>query len=223
MKDIIAYKSNWLVEASYKLTLQEQRLLFSCIAKVNPEKEIPKTIELSAAEFYINFPDIGRQHVEMELKKAIDRLWDNSIFVKDPQVTKEFRWIQERAIYHTGEAKVSITFSDAVVKYLTQLKNQFTKILVKNISRLTSTHSIRVYELLQQFISTGHRMIMLEDFREMLKVENKYKKFSDLNKWLIKPVVEELNEKTDLLVSVNQIKKGKSVIGLHFYFSQKTS
>ncbi len=38
MSDLIAYKSNALIEASYKLTLQEQRFLLVCISRLNPEK-----------------------------------------------------------------------------------------------------------------------------------------------------------------------------------------
>ncbi|NAL14820.1 RepB family plasmid replication initiator protein, partial [Escherichia coli] len=34
MSDLIAYKSNALVEASYKLTLQEQRFLLLCISRL---------------------------------------------------------------------------------------------------------------------------------------------------------------------------------------------
>ncbi|MGK3518197.1 RepB family plasmid replication initiator protein, partial [Escherichia coli] len=37
----------------------------------------------------------------------------------------EFRWIQYRAQYAKGEGKAQITFSDAVMPYLTQLKSQF--------------------------------------------------------------------------------------------------
>ncbi len=41
--------------------------------------------------------------------------------------------------------------------YLTQLKGQFTRVVVKNVSSLSNTYSIRIYELLQQFRSTGGR------------------------------------------------------------------
>ncbi len=34
MSDLIAYKSNALIEASYKLTLQEQRFLLVCISRL---------------------------------------------------------------------------------------------------------------------------------------------------------------------------------------------
>lgn len=220
---VIVYKSNWLVGASYKLSLQEQRFILSCIAKVDPEKEMPKTIVLSASEFYLNFPDMGRQNAEAELKQAVDRLWDRAIVVKDPECTKEFRWIQERATYHSGEGRVSITFSSSVTQYLTQLKQQFTKFTLKNVSGLGSAYSIRIYELLHQFISTGHRMIMLDDLRDTLQIKDKYQEFRELNRVIIKPAVKDLNAKSNLSVSVNQIKQGRKTIGLHFYFSEKNS
>ncbi|WP_454770884.1 RepB family plasmid replication initiator protein [Escherichia coli] len=42
--------------------------------------------------------------------------------------------VQYRAQYFKGEAKVDITFSDAIMPYLTQLKGQFTRVVVKNVS-----------------------------------------------------------------------------------------
>ncbi|WP_146672543.1 replication initiation protein, partial [Escherichia coli] len=87
-------------------------------------------------------------------------------------------------------------------------------------SGLSSSYSIRIYELLQQFRSTGERIIALNDFRSMLGIENKYKQFRDLNKILIKPCVDELNKKSDLAVTVETIKKGRTVVALHFRFKE---
>ncbi|WP_454770881.1 RepB family plasmid replication initiator protein [Escherichia coli] len=101
--------------------------------------------------------------------------------------------MQYRAQYFKGEAKVDITFSDAIMPYLTQLKGQFTRVVVKNVSSLSSTYSIRIYELLQQFRNC--RTIAIDDFRTMLAVEDKYQQFKDLNKMIIKPATE-LNEKS---------------------------
>jgi|SRR5471030_361856 plasmid replication initiation protein len=221
MPDLIAYKSNALIEASYKLTLQEQRFLLVCIGRFNPKEENPeKTLTITAAEFYESFPDMGRQHAEAKLKEAIDRLWDRSIIIRDEKKREEFRWIQYRAQYLTGEAKVKITFSDAIMPYLSQLKGQFTRIIVKNVSSLSSAYSIRIYELLQQFRTTGDRMITVEDFRSMLGIDDKYKNFKDLNKLLIKPAIEELNEKSDLSATVDTVKKGRKVVALHFRFKE---
>lgn len=221
MSDLIAYKSNVLIEASYKLTLQEQRFLLVCIGKLNPQDEEPrKTIEITANEFFLAFPDMGMENSERRLQDAIDRLWDRTITLKDDKEKEDFRWIQRKAKYFSGEGKVSVTFSDSVMPYLTQLKGQFTKVVIKNVSALSKTHSIRIYELLQQFKKTGDRLIRVDDFRSMLGLEDKYSEFKILNRALLKPALKELNEKSDLTVTFDTVKKGRTVIALHFHFKE---
>ncbi|EDC6408220.1 RepB family plasmid replication initiator protein [Salmonella enterica subsp. enterica serovar Newport] len=225
MSDLIAYKSNALIEASYRLTLQEQRFLLVCISRLKsgtdaPSPEVQKTMTITAAELYEAFPDMGRQHAEAKLKEAIDRLWDRSVIIRDENKREEFRWVQYRAQYLKGEAKVEITFSDAIMPYLTQLKGQFTRVVVKNVSSLSSTYSIRIYEMLQQFRSTGDRTIALDDFRSMLELDEKYSDFKILNRALIKPAIAELNEKSNLAVTVETIKQGRKVIALRFQFKE---
>jgi len=225
MSDLIAYKSNALIEASYKLSLQEQRFLLVCISRLKSGEDAPppdeqKTLTITAAEFHEAFPDMGRQNAEAKLREAIDRLWDRSVIIRDEVVREEFRWVQYRAQYFKGEARVQITFSDAIMPYLTQLKGQFTRVVVKNVSSLSSTYSIRIYELLQQFRSTGERTISLNDFRSMLAIEDKYQQFKDLNKMIIKPAIAELNKKSDLAVTAETVKKGRNVVALRFRFKE---
>lgn len=224
MVKLVATKSNWLVEASYKLTLQEQRFLLVCIGKLNPFQDCQsKTMTLTATEFFESFEEMGRENAERELKKAIDRLWDRSVIVKDPEQTEEFRWIQNKAKYHKGEARVSVTFSDSVMPYLTQLKGQFTSVVVKNVSCLSSAYSIRVYELLFRYAKAPkkERYFPLDEFRTLLGIGDKYPQFRDLNRRVITPAVEELNAKSDLNVRFEAVKQGRGgkVAGIKFYFS----
>jgi len=221
MNEIIAYKSNALIEASYKLTLQEQRLLLVCIGKLNPLQKNPnKTFQITAQEFFNSFPDMGKENSECDLYSAVEKLWDRSIIIKRDDIREEFRWIQYKAQYLKGEGKAKITFSDAIIPYLSQLSGQFTKIIVKNVSKLSSSYSIRIYELLQQFKTTGNRTISLNHFRSILDIQDKYKTFKSLNQLLLKPSIKELNEKSDIIVKVTTIKKGRQVISLNFSFTQ---
>jgi plasmid replication initiation protein len=225
MSDLIAYKANALTDASYKLSLQEQRFLLVCISRLDSRvgaspPETQKTMTVTSAEFYEAFPDIGRQNAETNLKEAVDRLWDRSVIIRTEGKREEFRWVQYRAQYLTGEARVEITFSDAIMPYLTQLQGQFTKVIVKNMSSLSSVYSIRIYELLQRFRSTGDRTISLDDFRSMLGLEGKYQTFKSLNQLLLKPAIAELNEKSDLAVTVETVKKGRTVVALRFRFKE---
>ncbi|PHM33610.1 RepB family plasmid replication initiator protein [Xenorhabdus mauleonii] len=221
MSELIAYKSNALIEASYKLTLQEQRVLLMCIGRLNPQDESPEnTFQVSANEFYLAFPDMGRENAERRLQEAIERLWDRTILITKKDEKREIRWIQEKAKYFSGEGKSEIVFADSIMPYLTQLKGQFTKIAIKNVAALKRTYSIRIYELLQQFKQTGDRTIYLEDLRSILGIEDKYKTFKSLNQLLLIPAIKELNEKSDLVVSVDTVKKGRTVVALHFQFKE---
>lgn len=221
MAELIAYKSNALIEASYKLTLQEQRVLLMCIGKINPTDEAPKKkFELTAEEFYLAFPDVGRKHAEERLQESINRLWERTILISNNNEKRRIRWIQEEGRYFNGEGKIEIIFADSIIPYLTQLTQQFTAIAVKNVSALRRTYSIRIYELLMQFKKTGDRLISLEDCRSMLGLDDKYNKFKVLNRDLLKPAIKELNEKSDLIVSVDLVKKGREVVALHFHFKE---
>jgi plasmid replication initiation protein len=222
MSNIVAYKSNWLIEASYKLTLQEQRFLLCCIGKLNPDST-NKKMTVTAMEFYNCFPDIGLGNAEREMEKAIDRLWERSVIVRDPNQTETFRWIQTKAKYIKGEARCSIVFSDAIMPYLTQLKGQFTKVIVKNVSSLTSVYSIRLYELLQQYLVIGSRIVTLEEFRGMLDIKERYSTFKSLNQWVIKPSLKELNDKSNLDVTLSYIKDGRRISALKFSFLEKNT
>jgi len=222
MSELIAYKSNALIEASYKLTLQEQRLLLICIGKINPRDESnQKLFQVTSTDFYLAFPDMGKSNAERHLREAIDKLAERWIYIQNNNERRRIRWIQEEAEYFDGEGKIEIVFSESIMPYLTQLQGQFTKIVIKNVSALKSVYSIRLYELLMQFKVIGDRIINLNDFRSMLGLdEDKYTSFKSLNQWVIKPAVKELNQKSNLSVTVDSVKKGRSVFALHFHFKE---
>ncbi|MFK0569727.1 replication initiation protein [Endozoicomonas sp.] len=56
-KDLTIVKHNHLIEASYRLNLDEQRLVLACIAKIDPRvgKDFPDEITVTAQEFSHHF------------------------------------------------------------------------------------------------------------------------------------------------------------------------
>ncbi len=61
LKNSLVRKDNRIITACYKLTLNEQRLLLTAIAKIPFDEEIPDEIEITAQEFLNVFPDIGQK------------------------------------------------------------------------------------------------------------------------------------------------------------------
>lgn len=219
--DLRVVKHNQLIEASYHLTLEEQRLILSCIAKIDPRENVdfPDEITITAKEYAKNF-GINLSDSYRCLKRAGDNLFNQTIKLSNDVGNGKLRWIY-RIHYFDGEARISVKFSPDVKPYLGQLSGMFSSYKLRNVGRITSTHAIRLYELLNQWRSSGKRYIHIDEFKDMLVLGDKYPKYADLRRWVIEPGINEVNKKSDLNVSFSVEKKGRKVHTLKFDFSSK--
>lgn len=218
MNNLTVTKSNQLIDASYRLNVQAQKLVLACLGKVDPRGEIPKEMRLTAVE-YAELMGITH-NARRDLYKAADTLFDAVIILKEDNEEVKLRWIQKGVKKLKGDGAVIITWTDDVLQYISQLKSRFTTYKLRSIANLQSGHSIRLYELLMRFNATNSRVISLDDFRSALGLDEKYKQFKILNRDVIKPSVEELNQRSDLVITYETIKKGRNVAALAFTFKQ---
>ena len=216
----VVTKSNYLIEASYRLSLNEQRLILLAISQLDGRKPFPKSNEftITATSFSETF-DIPMKQAYETLEDASSRLYERDIKTYDrtAKTRERFRWV-DRVKYWDGEAKVTLSFSPWIVPYLTMLYHKFTSYELKQVSRLNTAYAIRFYELLVQFIKTGERYITLEKFRDLVELKSQYTRFFDLKKRIIEPSMVEINTKTNLRVEWDVMKKGKTITGLIFVF-----
>jgi plasmid replication initiation protein len=218
--DFVVTKSNALIQASYKLSLNEQRLVLACVAQLDGRKPLPKDnlFTLSVADFADTYSLPIDQAYEA-LKEASNSLYERDIKVFDGKVKERFRWIYH-VKYHDGEGKVSIGFSPTISPYLTMLNKQFTSYQIKRVAALNSAYSIRLFELLSQYKNTGLFVVKLADFKAWLEIEEKYPRFFDLCRRILDPAVKELQEESNLAIKWCAIRKGRSVERLEFTFQE---
>jgi plasmid replication initiation protein len=226
MQNSIVTKSNYLVEASYRLSLNEQRLILSAISMVDGRKPLQKDNDftITAIEFSEKFHMPLNQAYEA-LDDATSRLYERDIktYDRSAKMRGRFRWV-DSVKYWDGDAKVTLSFSRWVIPYLTLLHQQFTSYELKQISKMKTAYSIRFYELLVQFIKTGERFISIEGLRKLFELEGQYKRFFDFKRRIILPSILEINETTDIKVEWDTVKKGSLISGLIFVFEkEKTS
>lgn len=221
LKNSIVRKDNRIITACYKLTLNEQRLVLTAIAKVPFDGKIPDEIEITAQEFLALFPNIGENNVYKYMDEAVDALANKWIIIENPIKTKKFRWIDLKTTYHKGSARIGFSFSRHVIPYLEQLKEQFTKYRLGDISNLKSIYSIRIYEMLMQFQNTTIVVVDLDKFKERLDIQDKYSAYRDLKKRVIEPAVKELNHKSHFNITFKGVREGRAIKKLEFFFSEK--
>lgn len=223
MNNLSVAKSNNLIDASYKLNVQAQKLVLACLGKIDsrPDATPQKEVTLTASEFS-ELMGIDIKNAHRELYKAADALFKSSIILHEGDDEIELYWIQEKAKKLKGEGAIRIVWSDRILRYICQLKSRFTTYKLRNIASLQSGHSIRLYELLMKFNATGERVIYLEDFKSALGISDKYPEFKVLNRDVIKPAIEELNQRSDLIIKFDTIKKGRTIVALVFEFKQNS-
>jgi len=102
----------------------------------------------------------------------------------------------------------------------------YAKINLSLQNRFKSKHSLALYELFLDYFnmeqSVGQTpMISLEDFRKLMGLkEHEYTQFKFLNAFVIKKAIKEINEKSNLQVRLECIKRGRRIAGLKFYISK---
>ncbi|MES9904734.1 MAG: replication initiation protein [Sedimenticola sp.] len=218
---IVITKANALIEASYTLSLHEQRMILACAAQLDGRKPIPKDniFTLTAEEYGARF-DLEQSSLYRHMEEAANKLYERDIREVRGSTQKRTRWVY-LAEYCKGEGKVRLGFSPEIAPYITLLHKRFTSYKLSEISGLTSTHSIRIYEMLMQYQSTGVFNIAVDDLRERLMLESKYPRFANFKQRILEPVVKELRSKTSLDVSWAPIKKGRGVERIVFSFKEK--
>ena len=192
--------SNDLVRASYSLTLNEQRLLLAAISKINPRATGHQSlkIRITAQEFAKTF-GIDTRNAYVELKTACNRLFEREL---RPAGWKEgkprLRWISTYVDYEEGQGYADMTLNEDLRPYLTLIGRMFTSYTLGRAVSLRRPTTIRLFQLLMQFESTGLCVIKLKDFIEMMELP--YTRFADVRRWVIEPALAELQKKSNLSV-----------------------
>ncbi|WP_440205670.1 replication initiation protein [Actinobacillus pleuropneumoniae] len=217
VNDLTVVKANSLIEASYRLTLDEMRLLALTIGTMNP-KSNQQVFEFSVSEFVRQFPDVNEDRAYSQIKSAIERIAERWVKTEDEKHVTKFRWVSSQT-YFKNEGRFKIALTNEIMPYLTQLKGQFTQYQLNHISGFSSVHAIRLYELFTQYKRLGERYITVEELKKWLQLEEKYDRYNNLNQRVLTPALAEINEKSDLYVKYEPIKRGRKIVGVEFNIS----
>jgi plasmid replication initiation protein len=86
---------------------------------------------------------------------------------------------------------------------------------------MKSAYSIRLYELLCQWLSTGKKDVSVDWLREYWQLTDSYGKMCDLKRWVIDVSVREINEHSNIWVKYSQRKAGLTITHFIFEFGLK--
>jgi plasmid replication initiation protein len=225
----VVIKDNSLMNASYTLSLVEQRLILLAIIEA---RETGKGIDTET------FLEIHAQHYadqfKIDVKNTYAMLSEAAMTLFNRQVTymtvdekrnkpekRVIRWVSGIS-YVEGAGVVKIRFAPEIVPLITRLEQNFTSYELEQVAHL-NLYATRLYELLICWRSTGKTpTLKTEDFRLKIGVnETEYKAMSDFKKRVLEPAITQISEHTDITVNYEQVKTGRLITGFKFMFKQK--
>lgn len=217
-ENYLVAQGNDLIEARHTnpLSVREQKIVLTMVSMIQPADEDFKDYRISIKEFSEMLGLEGSAKYT-ELKEITKDLMSKSIEIPRADGGWLFaNWVSS-AEYQKGEGIIALSFSPKLKPYLLQLKNAFTSYRLSNILSLKSSYSIRLYELMKKWQHLGSWTCSIENFKEKVGVESeKYPRYANLKARVLNPAIEEVNEKTDLFISIKEIKKGRSVEKIEF-------
>ena len=226
LADLTVTKSNHLIRASYKLTLSEQRVLLCCLAQIDARKRMQSvhTLEMQTegltvtALDYAKLFDLDPSTAYRELQQAADRLYNRTITVKKNERGERTRtrWLQGDARAEKGSGHIRLSFTMALAEHMTQQRGKFTAYQLDQVRHLKRVASLRLFELMMQWQTTGLLRIKLDELRTMLDVG--YPAWADAYRYVLKPAIEDINTNTQYIAKLRPIKLGRKVDSIEIKF-----
>ena len=210
-----------LVNAKYKLTPMEMKFILNAISHLDSKNDvILQEYEIKVSELEQKMQIGEGQHTR--LKQFAKRIMSKPLVIDGANGDYEiYNWFS-RVKYINNEAKFLVRFEEGLKPYLLQLKERFVSYNLKYILPLTSTYSVRIYQLLKEYEKLTKRYFEVEELMDILQVPKSYRSYTNFNAKVLKVAEKELLEHTDIYFTLEEEKAGRKVSRLIFRIYKNT-
>lgn len=213
----LVVQGNKIIESHYRLSLNENKVIRAMISRIKPDDKEFEPIRFTVKELSEMMGVSGDYYTE--IKKITEGLLTRVLRIHNPQKESylSVNWISSVEYYY-NKGCVDLRFDTTLRPYLLELKREFTAYQLQNAMQLNSTHSIRIYELLRQYVKVGRREFEVIELKKILGIqEGEYNYYNRFKERVLLTAQKELSAKTDLSFEFEEIKESRAVKRLLFH------
>ena len=206
---------NRLIESKQMMPLNAAKIVRMAVARITYEDDEFRTYSCSISEL-ADFLRVTKSNLYHDIRWMCDVLERSCVFVStdDPQKPwNRLQWI-DNANYD-GKGTLTLQLSKDVEPYLLGLRKCYTQYRLRNIVDFSSFYAIRLYEMLIHQINlmdynrSETVSYTVRELRELLFCEDKLLRFADFRRKVLNVAIREINEKSDIYITMSLLKKGK--------------
>jgi plasmid replication initiation protein len=223
-------KSNSLVEASYRLSLNEIRIVLYGISLINSvSNEFPMSYEIDVQKFCTYFGiNAHDRNFYKEIREAIiERFWEREFGYWD---VKQNKFVKRRILsgidYNDQLGQIKIYYNHLIKDQLQELSGNFTTYRLEHVAHMKSVYGVRIYEFCLMKLNKSQKPKIsfstpIESLKQQLMLEDKYQRFCDFKRFVLETAKREISKHSDINVSYETIKRGRSPHEINFTVSRK--
>jgi plasmid replication initiation protein len=228
--------SNDFIKAYYKdkVTFWEMILFGKLCSMIGPYDKEFRDYEIHIKDIteFLDLPRGGK--IYEYVLDAAQRLLDRKVIVyfkdeKGEQKELETYLVTSVERYNKRMAHdklvINLTFHPKLKPFLLELSRDFTKLDITNYKFLHTGSSIRIYQILKQYVGKRQHTveIELEELKRMLGVADKYESYNRFKVKVLDEAQKRLENTTDLKFTYDEIKNSRKIVAIKFHIHDSRS
>ena len=229
MKKLTVVQHNELIEASYQLDIDQMRLINLALTKIDSRKKNIGLISIYPDEF-VKMYDLNDKNAWRNIRNAFLGILQKTFNM--PYVNKKgelvdcwVNWLVELSAHRNPDIsqEIKIEFSPKIEPYLFELSGKFTQINFEYASKLNTPFSFRLYQwfIREHTLKRGQYYELVMTVKEIKKralLDKSYSEWCDFRRWVIQPAIDAINQKTNLSVTYEIIKRRNKAHSIRFTY-----
>lgn len=217
--------SNKMIMARLDWDIMMHRILMVLISQIDSKNDERFRMQRVPVRHIRDLAQVSQKSIHEDTAEAASKLVRQPIEFWSPD-KKDYEGYPIFAVckYKSGEGVIEAKFNEDARPFLLQLRKHFTQYRLRQAIPLSTPYAIRTYEISKMIERPGKRrsrQIPVERFRSMFKLENKYKRHCDMRRRVIDPSIAEVNQKTDVEISCDDVRDGQTPIALNWVVLSK--
>ncbi|MFD2934947.1 replication initiation protein [Spirosoma flavum] len=223
---------NGIVEATYRMDVAEFRVFFTMLTMISPDDVMFCEYELRVADI-IRLFSLSRDGRSYEtIKEAAERLVNKTMVIYH---TKEdgnryrtvipFLTSASSLIGDTKMESIRVTFHPELKPFLLQLRTEYLEFDVRNLARVQSQYSIRLYMMLRHQMNLKKVSVRytVERLREVFEIGDKdYPLYGNFKQKVLVRACTDLNTTTNIRIDqMEEERSNRKVVAVVFHMSSQ--
>ena len=202
---------NAITSGRYEYTSAMLDILFMTLALIDTDKPNERPFQIYQRDIEAI---TGHKWHYQQLREATEGIGSRMFEIETQKSLKQL-WLFSSVEYLLGTGSFVVKVNEDAMPYFFELKNNFTMIHLKSVLSCSSKFAKRLYAIACQWRSLGYHTFEISELKQMLGLVDKdgkeqFKQFTQFKKDVLEIAAKQINEYTDINLSYEFIKKGRS-------------